>query len=357
MDTPFSAEHTALLDEWLQANVAGLGDGPLTLTSVGGGTSNVIVRLERGKGNGTALILRKAPDMAPPASGKAIQREATVLGALKGTRVPHPEFHAYCDDPQVLGGPFYVMEQVEGWPGDLSPITDKMSFNPAFTGRDLFDLGFATVEGIVEMANLDYQAVGLGSFGRPDRFLERQVERWRGQLDSYPQRYPGYEKRELAGLDYVSDWLAENVPSTGRPGLMHGDYGMSNVLYANDPPARLAAIIDWETATIGDPMLDLAGYVGQLRRRSGIQPRRPYLDPAQFPDFEDAIALFADKTGRDVTTIDYYLVLQKFRMACILEYKVAEAAVGIAPADKGRRFDTYVHTLLGEAVEIARAKG
>ena len=102
-------------------------------------------------------------------------------------------------------------------------------------------------------------------------------------------------------------------------------------------------------------MVDVAAYAGQLRRRDGVQPVRPYLDPALFPWFEDAVDYFGEKTGRDVTTIDYYLVLQKFRMACIIEYKVAEAAVGIAPPEKGRRFDNFVRTLLGEAESIARA--
>lgn len=354
MSAPFQPEERERLDAWLQANIPALGEGVLKTESVSGGTSNIVVRLARENGL-RPLILRKAPDRAPPASEKAIQREATVLKALTGSRVPHPGFHGFCDDNAILGGPFYVMDQVDGWAADLSPVTDQMSYKPDFTGPDLHYLGYAMIDGIVEMANLDYLAAGLESFGKPDRFLERQVERWRGQLDSYPQRYPGYEKRDLPGLAYVSDWLNANIPGTGRPGLMHGDYAMNNVMFANRPPARLAAIIDWETATIGDPMLDLAAYAGQLRRRDGVQPARPYLDTALFPYFEDAVDYFGEKTGRDVSAIDYYLVLQKFRMACIIEYKVAEAAVGIAPPEKGKRFDNFVRVLLGEAEALARA--
>lgn len=278
-----------------------------------------------------------------------------MLKALAGSRVPHPGFHGFSDNQEIVGGPFYVMDKIDGWAADLSPITDQMSYRLEFTGPDLHYLGFAMIDGIIEMANLDYVAAGLESFGKPDRFLERQSERWRSQLDSYPQRYPGFESRDLPGLDYVTHWLRDNIPATGRPGLMHGDYAMNNVMFANRPPARLAAIIDWETATIGDPMVDLAAYVGQLRRREGVQPVRPYLDPTQFPYFEDAVDYFGEKTGRDVSAINYYLVLQKFRMVCILEYKVAEAAVGIAPPEKGRRFDGFVRTLLGEAEAIARA--
>ncbi len=355
---PFQPAELERLDSWLSTNVAALGEGPLAARSVSGGTSNIVVSLTReGEGGCAALILRKAPEKAPPASEKAIEREATVLRALRGSRVPHPGFHGFCGDAEVLGGPFYVMDQVDGWAADLSPVTDQMSYHPDFTGGDLHYLGYAMIDGIIEMANLDYAAAGLGGYGKPDRFLERQVERWRGQLDSYPQRYPGYEKRELPGLDYISDWLQANIPATGRPGLMHGDYAMNNVMFAHRPPARLAAIIDWETSTIGDPMMDVAAYAGQLRRRSGAQPRRPYLDPAKFPWFEDAVDYFGEKTGRDVSTIDYYQVLQKFRMVCILEYKVAESAIGLSPPEKGRRFDAFVQLLLGEAEAIARSAG
>lgn len=356
MSAPFSPEQLERLDGWLSTNIPALGAGALKAESVTGGTSNIVVRLTRGDAQAARpLILRKAPDRAPPASEKAIQREATVLKALAGSRVPHPGFHGFSDNAGIVGGPFYIMDQVDGWAADLSPTTDQMSYNPDFTGGDLHYLGYAMIDGIIEMANLDYVAAGLQSFGKPDRFLERQVERWRGQLDSYPQRYPGYEKRDLPGLDYVSDWLSANVPTTGRPGLMHGDYAMNNVMFANRPPARLAAIIDWETATIGDPLLDLAAYAGQLRRRAGVQPVRPYLDTSLFPYFEDTVDYFGEKTGRDVSTIDYYLVLQKFRMACIIEYKVAEAVVGIAPPEKGKRFDNFVRVLLGEAEAVARA--
>ncbi len=349
----FTPDQHAALEGWLATNVPALGDGTLTASFVTGGTSNVVVKLTRG---GKAVVLRKAPALAPPASAKAIQREATVLKGLSGSRVPHPAFHGYSDDAQIVGGPFYVMDMVDGWAADLS-TANVMSFAPNFAGPDLHYLGYAMVEGIVEMANFDYVAAGLSNFGKPENFLARQVERWRGQLASYPQRYPGFESRKLPGLDYVASWLSANVPATGQPGLMHGDYAMNNVMFAHRPRARLAAIIDWETSTIGDPLMDLAGYGSQLRRRAGPQPERPYLDPAQFPVFEDVVAYFADSTGRDVSAIDYYLILSKFRMACIVEYKVAEAAIGLAPAEKGARFDAIVRGLLSESETLARRAG
>ncbi|RYY25918.1 MAG: phosphotransferase family protein [Sphingomonadales bacterium] len=338
----------------MTGHVPVLGEGALEASFVTGGTTNVVVKLTRG---GHRVVLRKAPAMAPPASAKSIQREATVLKGLGGSRVPHPRFHGYCDDASVAGGPFYVMDMVDGWAADLDPVTNQMSFRENFIGGDLHYLAYAMVDGIIEMANFDYAAAGLEGYGKPDKFLERQVDRWGSQLASYPTRYPGFESRDLPGLSYIADWLRANIPGTGRSGLMHGDYGMSNVMFANRPPARLAAIIDWETSTIGDPMMDLASYVGQLRRGKGPQPARSYLDPALFPWFEDALDYFGEKTGRDVSCIDYYQILAKYRMACIIEYKVAEAAVGLAPPEKGVRFDGLVRGLLTEAETLARAAG
>ena len=354
MSTLFTSPQVEALDAWLAQNVPVLGEGSLETSFITGGTSNIVVKLSRG---GTGVVMRKAPEMAPPASAKAIQREATVLRGLAGSRVPHPRFHGYCDDAEVAGGPFYVMDLVDGWAADLSPIDNQIRFPERFAGGDLHYLAYAMVDGIIEMANFDYVSAGLESYGKSANFLERQVDRWGGQLASYPERYPGFESRQLPGLDYVADWLRANTPGTSRPGLMHGDYAMNNVMFAHRPPSRLAAIIDWETSTIGDPLMDLAAYCGNLRRRRGPQPEQPYLDPALFPHFEDAIDYFAERTGRDVSAIAYYQILAKYRMACIIEYKVAEAAVGLAPPEKGRRFDGLVRHLLGEAENLARAAG
>jgi len=355
-DQLFTLEEHERIDAWLAQNVPALGEGALSMRFITGGTSNVVMRLSRNDG-GKPLVLRKAPALAPPASGKAIEREATVLRGLGGSDVPHPRFHGFCADPSVGGGPFYVMDLVDGWAADLS-LDNRMTFRPPFDdGADRHYLAYAMVDGIARMANFDYVAAGLQDYGRPDDFLQRQVDRWGSQLASYPGRYPGFESRGLPGLAYVADWLRANVPSTAQPGLMHGDYAMNNVMFAHRPPARLAAIIDWETSTIGDPLMDLASYGSQLRRRDGPQPERPYLDPEQFPFFEDAVAWFAQATGRDVSAIDYYTILSKYRMACICEYKVAEAVVGLAPPEKGTRFDGIVRSLLSEAETLARALG
>jgi len=343
------------LTQWLDAHAPEVGSGPLQTKLVTGGTTNLVVALDRG---GPQVVLRSPPFTATPQGYKTIEREATVLRALTGTGVPHPRYYAYCADPDVIGVPFYVMEQVHGWAATITEQNETLYVPRFSSGPDQYYLGYAMLDGLIAMANLDYEAAGLQSFGKPDGFLARQPDRWMGQMDTYPKRYPKYEPRDLEGLDYVADWLRANVPDSSKPGLMHGDYALNNVLFANNPPARLIAIIDWETATIGDPLLDLAGFTQSLRTTSDQQaPAASYFDSTNFPPRSDALDYYAEKTGRDLSHIDYYFVLCKFRMACMIEYKVAEAIQGLAPKAKGERFDGLVRGLLLGAQELARRAG
>jgi aminoglycoside phosphotransferase (APT) family kinase protein len=342
----------ALLRDWLDENVPELGDGPLEMDLITGGSTNLIIRLDRGQ---APLVLRSPPLVASPQGAKTIEREATVLRALQGSRVPHPGFHVYHPDSDVIGVPFYVMEAVDGWAATITEQNETL-YPPQFDGgADQHYLGYAMIDGLIAMANLDYEAVGLGTFGKPERFLDRQVDRWLGQLDTYPKRYPKYQPRQLDGLDYVSAWLRDNVPNESPPGLMHGDYALNNVLFHHSPPARLIAIIDWETATIGDPLLDLAAFTQSLRTGDAGDTERSYFDAANFPHRQDALAYYAEGTGRDLSAMDYYYVLTRFRAACMIEYKVAEAIQGLSPKAKGDRFDALVRGLLLDAQALARA--
>lgn len=354
MSTDLDSIDLAQLGRWLDANAPQLGSGPVQASLISGGSTNLVVGLER---NGVKSILRSPPLAGSPQGVKTIEREATVLRALKGTVVPHPQFHAYCADTGVLGVPFYLMEQVDGWAAHITP--DNIThYPPQFAdGPDQHYLGYAMVDGLAAMANLDWRAAGLQGYGKPEGFLERQVDRWLGQLASYPKKYSKYTPRELPGLKYVEAWLRANVPERWQPGLMHGDYALNNVLFAHRPPARLIAIIDWETSTIGDPVLDLAAFAMSLRSNSEPAGNWSYFDPARLPRREDVVAYYADLTGRDVSRLDFYYVLYRFRMACILEYKVAEAIQGLAPKAKGDRFDAMVLRLLSDAEKLARSLG
>lgn len=342
------------LTAWLDANLPELGSGPLTVGQIHNGTSNVILTLDRGEGE---VILRRPPAVPPPGSEKTVLREARVLTALNGTPVPHPHCHAACADAAVIGAPFYVMERVPGWAAELRD--ERILHRPPFdTAPSEYGIAYAMVDGLVALANVDYRAVGLEGFGKPDNFLARQVERWEGQIRSYPQLY-GSEWRAIPGFAYARDWLRANVPGDFRAGIIHGDVGTPNALFAFDRPARLTALIDWELSTIGDPLLDLAWFTGRLRDEDKPDARieAGLYNVANFPTRQELARYYAAGTGRDLASFDYFCVLAAYKSGCILEYKVAQSSVGMMSPETGRFFDKLVRAAFARAEEMARKAG
>jgi aminoglycoside phosphotransferase (APT) family kinase protein len=286
-----------------------------------------------------------------------VLREARVLTALNGTAVPHPFCHAACADPGVIGAPFYVMELVPGWAAELreETIHNAAPFN---VPPSEYGVAYAMIDGLIALANVDYRAVGLQDFGRPDNFLERQVERWEGQLQSYATLY-GYEGRELPGYAFVRDWLRANIPGDFTAGIIHGDVGTPNALFAFDRPCRLTALIDWELSTIGDPLLDLAWFTNKLRDETepDVIDADALYNIANMPTRQELARYYAAGTGRDLSNFDYYCALALFKGGCILEYKVAQAAAGILPEQTGRFFSRLVLGNLAKAERLCRRAG
>jgi aminoglycoside phosphotransferase (APT) family kinase protein len=314
----------------------------------------VILSLDRG---GVAMVLRRPPAVPPPNSEKSVLREARVLTALNGTSVPHPYCFGSCADPTVIGAPFYVMELVGGWAAELRG--DRIVHRSPFDRAPYeYGIGYAMVDGLVSLANVDYREVGLDGFGKPDRFLERQVDRWEGQLRSYPDLY-GYAGRVLPGYAETVSWLRANVPSSFRAGIIHGDVGTPNALFADGPPARLTALIDWELSTIGDPLIDLAWLCTHLRDERDPEhiPAKALYAAANFPTRQELARYYAAGTGRDISDFDYYLVLAMFKGGCILEYKVAQAAAGILSAETGALFSRLVLANFEESAALVRRAG
>lgn len=284
-------------------------------------------------------------------------REARVLTALNGTPVPHPHCFGVCDDTSVIGAPFYVMEMVRGWAGALRDgfIHHRAPFDAA---PYEYGIQYALVDGIVALANVDYQAVGLADFGKPDNFLERQVDRWSSQLQSYERLY-GYKGRELTGYAESEGWLRANVPNTSVTGILHGDMGTPNAFFSFDSPVHLVALIDWELSTIGDPLLDL-GWIGtQLRdeREPNYCFPNALYNVAEMPTRQELARYYASGTGRDVSNFDYYLILALFKAGCLLEYKVAQAEAGILSKETGDLFRRLVADNFSEALRIIRLLG
>lgn len=252
----------AKLEAWLVRNDLAAADpsgkvaGGISADTLTGGRSNVMFTIQVGAdvagadGDSTShnWVLRRPATVAIERANDGMRREFTILSALDSTPVPHPRTVAMCEDLDVLGCVFYLMEKVDGLaPAGQLPET--------FTSRPGHrqELTAALLDALAALHNVDWRQVGLANFGRPDGFHERQVSRWSKQLS-------GYQGRDIPELAEAGDWLQQNIPQRWSPAIMHGDYHMFNVLIEPDPPARVAAIVDWETATIGDPWLDFVGF-------------------------------------------------------------------------------------------------
>ncbi len=337
------------VEAWLDDNVPSLGTGALRAGMLTGGATNAVFLIERGD---ERAVLRRPPRIPRPDSEKILGREARVLDALGGSDVPAPRLLGHCTDPTVNGTAFYVMSHVEGWVALGADFPEPFD-RPGDARRQL---AFELVGGIAKLAKVDYKAVGLEGFGKPEGFLERQVERWMHQLDIY-RTTENYTGRDLPGLAYVGDWLRANVIETPRVGIIHGDYGFANAMFAHGGEAKLLAMIDWELSTVGDPLLDLGWIIYGFRSERDTAGDIPkgYFDPALFPTREELVRFYAEQTGLPVDKLDYYIVLAQFKLAVLLERKYAESLIGRKPKAYGDMFGELVLKLLAQAEATARA--
>jgi aminoglycoside phosphotransferase (APT) family kinase protein len=291
---------------------------------LGGGTQNILLHFVRG---GRPFVLRRPPKHLRANSNETMRREARVLGALAGTDVRHPGLIAACGDESVLGTAFYLMEPVAGFtPREEMPELHK---NSEAVRRQM---GFELADAIAALGLVDYEKRGLTGLGKLDGFLERQVGRWRSQLESYAEfeGWPGMSG--IPGVDDVGRWLEEHRPKSFRPGIIHGDYHFGNVLYDWNSP-KLTALVDWELTTLGDPLVDL-GWILSFWPADGAKegPVMPWIG---FPTRAEMIARYAEKTGFDVSNADWYEVLACYKLGSILEGTYARACAGRAPKETG----------------------
>ena len=296
------------LAAWMDGAVSTGKGEPIECRYITGGSQNELYEIRRGE---LHCALRIPPATAPAGRDDGIFREWRIVEALSGTDVPHTEGIAVCTDPAVLGRTFYLMAFVDGW----SPINERRwpaPFDTDLAARQ--DLAYELVSGIARLSKVDWQAKGLQDLGRPDGFHERQVDRWTAFLN----RIKG---RELPGFDVAAAWLREHRPIDYVPGLMHGDYQFANVMFEHGAPARLAAIVDWEMGTVGDPKLDLAWVVHTWPE----DPSRAegtvggYIDLTGMPTRTQLLERYSEVSGRQVDDIDYYVVLAKWKLAVVLE--------------------------------------
>ncbi|MGV0794262.1 phosphotransferase family protein [Mycolicibacterium sp. XJ1819] len=331
---------TAQLAAWMDdAALPGKGE-PLQANLLSGGTQNVIYRIRRGE---EECVLRMPPPGAPPDRDKGILREWRIIEALDGTDVPHTTAVAVCQDASVLGRPFYLMGYVDGWsPMDLEQRRWPEPFDSDLEQRA--GLAYQLAEGIALLSKVDWKAKDLADLGRPDGYHERQVDRWTGFFD----RIKG---REIEGREVATAWLRDRRPLDFIPGLMHGDYQFANVMYRHGAPARLAAIVDWEMGTVGDPKLDL-GWMVQSWPQDTDAPgpsEMSYVDMRAMPSRTAVVEHYSRVSGRQVDDLDYYLVLAKWKLAIVLEQGYQRAG----DDEKLLAYGPIIVELMRSAAELA----
>jgi aminoglycoside phosphotransferase (APT) family kinase protein len=329
------------LARWMDdRNLPGTGE-PMEYRFITGGASNELFEIRRGEAR---MALRRPPRVVPRGRNESMLREHRVLAALADSDVPHARVLAACDDPSVLGACFYLMEYVDGW-SCMNTEGWPAPFDADLEARK--GLAWELVDAIAKLSLVDWKARGLEGFGKPEGFHERQVDRWLAHLAAF--RF-----REIPGIDEAASWLRGYRPRSYRPGIIHGDYQFANVMYRHGAPARMAAIVDWEMTTIGDPLLDLAwvvmGWPNPDEDRSGTG----YVDYTGMPTREELLERYSRGSGLAIDEIDYYVILARFKLAIVLEGGYARYVKGGADNPKMALFGDVVLDLAKKAADLAR---
>jgi aminoglycoside phosphotransferase (APT) family kinase protein len=352
VDTPEEAAEQELaplivrqpLERFLDEN--GLGSGPVEAERIGEGHSNVTYEIRRGD---ERYVLRRPPRPPLPPSAHDVLRESRLLAAIEPADVRTPRILAVGDDESILGGvPFYVMAYEEGSviTTDIPEALDQPE------GRR--KVSEELVDALVEMHGVDWEKCGLDGFGKPTGYLDRQLRRFGGLWDHN-------KTRELPLVQEVGDWLAANKPESPQATIVHGDYRLGNVMFANESPARLIAIFDWEMATIGDPLADV-GYMtatwseppeGEDRARTMFD----FMTVTHAEGFlkrDELVARYEERSGRSMSDLRWYQALAIWKAAVFMEGNYKRSLAGTTDDPYLKFFDEGVPQLAEAAHEITK---
>jgi aminoglycoside phosphotransferase (APT) family kinase protein len=336
-----SEQDQAAVQRWVREQ--GLGSMVTDVEPLTGGTQNIVVRLQV---DGRPMVLRRPPMHPRPTSDKTMLREIAALRTLAGTPVPHPGFIAGCDDLEVIGVVFYLMEEIDGFnPGDN--MDEAYVRNPDWR----HDVGLSYAASLAQLGNVAWEGSPLAELKRPGSFLQRQVPQFLRLLESY--RHERYEPESLAVAE-LAEWLESNRPPDGEPGILHGDPHLSNVLLRRDKP-ELAAFVDWEMCTVGDPLLDLGWMLicwpletntitagGELAALGGLASRSELLDS------------YLAAGGRRTSSLDWYVAMACFKLGVVIEGTWSRYLAGQASREAGERLHSNAQNLIDIGTRVAK---
>ena len=318
---------TARLAAWMQTNVAGF-KGSIEVRQFAGGQSNPTYLVQSAAHR---YVLRRKPTGKLLPSAHAVDREFRVIAALQDTEVPVPKAHALCTDPAVIGTEFYVMDYVEGrlfWDAALPEVASA-------DRRAIYD---EMTRVIAALHAVDYSAVGLGDYGKPGRYIERQVARW-------TQQYRAAQTETIDAVERLIEWLPQHIPADEETSIVHGDFRLDNAIFHPREP-RILAVLDWELSTLGHPLVDLAYLCMRYHLSADQFKGLGGLDTAalQIPGEAECVADYCRRRGRPQVGPQewtYYLAFNMFRLTGILQGVLARAIQGNASSatalEAGRR--------------------
>ena len=332
----------AALARWVRAE--GLGSTVTDIVPLTGGSQNIVVRL---RVDDRPMVLRRPPQHPRPTSDKTMLREIAVLRTLAGTSVPHPGFIAGCEDLDVLGVVFYLMEEVDGFnPGN------EMAQAYVDDPQMRHDVGLAYAASLAQLGKVEWEGSPLAAIRRSGSFLARQVPQFLRLLESY--RHDAYEPESLPAVTELAEWLEANRPPDSEPGIMHGDAHLNNVLLRRDRP-ELAAFIDWEMCTIGDPLLDLGWMMvcwptepntidagSELAALGGLASRAELLDA------------YRAAGGRAAPALDWYVALACFKLGIVIEGTWSRYLAGQASWEAGQRLHASAASLIDLGTRVTK---
>jgi aminoglycoside phosphotransferase (APT) family kinase protein len=314
------------------------GANNLAIEQFPGGHSNLTYLL---KTPAREYVLRRGPlgPVAPKAHDMA--REYKVLKAVHPVFPPAPEVFLLCEDPSILGAVFFIMERRHGIivrdsiPPELAAFSDY---------QKLVSRGF--VDCLVELHSVDIEKHGLVSLGKPEGFLERQVRGW---FD----RWNRAKTEENPLMDSIIEWLNDRMPESPRPTLVHNDFKLDNMMLNSDDPSRVEALLDWEMSTVGDPLVDLGVVLTYWAQPSDPGGTKPTItgQPGWYTRGE-LLSAYAEKTGRDISLINYYEVFAIFKLSVVIQQIYVRFHRGQTTDERFRHFDKRVHNLINQAAAL-----
>jgi aminoglycoside phosphotransferase (APT) family kinase protein len=336
----------AATERYMREHIGSLPEGELEVRQFPSGASNLTYLVKIGDWEG---VLRRPPLGPVPPKAHDMGRESKLLIKLHKAFPLAPKPYFFCEDESVMGAPFYVMERRKG------VIVDD-SFPEGVEPTEELRRGMSrmVVDTLVELHAVDWQKAGLGDFGRPEGFLERQVKGWTG-------RYDKAKTEEIEEVGPLTEWIQKDIPESPPATIVHNDYKLNNLLLNPEDLTEIRAVLDWEMTTIGDPLFDLAVSLSYWVEAGDSQELKEVLptvaDTPGFMTRKEFVDYYAQKSGRDLSDMHWYMVFGYFKLAVILQQIYARWHNGQTKDDRFANFDERVRNVILHAYELSRKGG